>query len=302
MHSQGKKMLAVIGMFDGYHSGHQSLMDAACTVASAYGFDVTVVTFDSHPLAVIAPDRQPPMLMPNAVRLRRLSDHFPTIAMDFAKIRPLTALEFMTLLRDRYNVGALYMGFNHRFGSDRLSDPTDYDRIAASLGMKIYHGMEHEEQGLKVSSTAIRQALSQGKIEEANSMLGHPYTIYGMVVEGKQLGRKLGFPTANVQLDEPRQLVPLEGVYTAKALLPGTPEAIAVVNIGRRPTVDGTDAPLSIEAHLLDSSGDFYGLPIRLQLLNRLRGEQKFPSLEALSAQLQQDVATARRRAHAGEA
>lgn len=290
--------IAAIGTFDGVHRGHRAMLLQMQVLAALEGYVPMVVTFDRHPLEEIAPERAPGLLMSLSERTSMLRSCLGSIVLlRFDEgIRRLTAREFMKLLRDRYNVGAVFMGFNHYFGSDRLRDPADYRREAESLGMKVFMGSEEpdDEGGLRICSTEIRQRLSAGDVASASRLLGRPYRLIGRVGEGKRIGRTIGFPTANVVPLEDRQLVPSGGVYACWATLSDGRRVAAVVNIGCRPTVS-SDGRVTIEAHLLDFSGDLYGCGLTLDFVARIRDERKFDGLEELRVQLGRDVEAARK-------
>lgn len=278
---------AVVGTFDGVHPGHRFLLESLLAQAAERGLQPMVLTFTDHPLALIAPDRVPPQLM-SAARRRSLleAEGVEVVMLDFnQELRTLTAAQFLEMLNLRYGVELFLLGFNNRIGSDRLG--------AESLAGRKIGGVEvmaaDEHPNLSVSSSAIRSALNDGDVETAARLLGRPYSIEGKIVSGKQLGRTLGFPTANLET-ESGLAIPAVGVYAGEML-----GHQAVINIGHRPTVEGrTDAPLSIEAHLIGFSGDIYGRHAELTFSRRLRGEQRFDSLEALKLQIKQDIDHAR--------
>lgn len=288
---ESKPRMAAIGSFDGVHLGHRFLIAELEVKSLEEGYTPMIVTFDRHPLELIAPSKAPRMLMRTQERLDTLRGCVYAVAVvNFDEsVRRMTAREFMAMLRDRYQVGAIYMGFNHHFGSDRLKDIGQYRAIAAELGMKIFQGKEADT--LKVSSSIVRRQLEDGDVASAAGSLGRPYRIAGTVVAGKQLGRKIGFPTANLRPLDPRQLIPASGVYACVATMSDGHRYKAMVNIGVRPTVDSSGQP-TIEAHLLDFTGDLYNRPLTLDFIARIRSEQRFPSLEALAARLRQDAAT----------
>lgn len=278
---------AVVGTFDGVHLGHRFLIDSLRNRAAVRGLQPLVLTFSDHPLTLITPTGIPPRLTDAGCRRILLEAEGVEVAMlDFdPQLRSMTAAEFLEMINRRFGVKLFLLGYNNRIGSDRLG--------ADSLAGKEIGGVEvvaaDEHPAMRVSSSLIRNALSKGKVEDAARMLGRPYSIEGKIVAGKQLGRTIGFPTANLET-EPGVAIPAVGVYAGKML-----GHAAVINIGHRPTVEGrTDAPLSIEAHLLDFSGDLYGLTAELTFLRRLRGEQRFESLNALKLQIQKDIDNAR--------
>lgn len=276
-------MIAAVGTFDGVHLGHAFLLAKLKEAARERGLRPLAVTFDRHPLSVIAPEAAPKLLTADpAVRDRLLRAHgIDVVTLPFTdSLRQMTGSEFAAMLRRDYGVGTLMLGFNNHLGSDRSTAPE-------AEGVEIVRCDEYPH-GQSVSSSAIRALIEEGDVETASKLLGHPFTIAGPVGHGKQLGRKLGFPTANVE-PSPLQLLPPPGVYAATAL--GHP---AVVNIGHRPTVDAAGAPLTVEAHIADFSGNLYGQHLELNLLRRLRPEQRFDSLDDLRQAIASDIINSR--------
>lgn len=255
MLTQGRPKIAAVGVFDGVHRGHRALLEALRLEAQLRGLSPLAITFDRHPLEVIAPERAPLMLSSASERVDLLKECGLTnvALMNFdPAVRCLTAKEFMARIRDQFGVQTLYMGFNHSFGSDRLSDIDSYRQTASSLGMDIVRGSEALlPDGGKVSSSLIREQLQNGDVRAAAQALGRDYNVSGIVVDGKKLGRQIGFPTANLQPLSERKLLPAEGVYACWCTLADGSRQRAMVNIGRRPTVDPHGAP-SVEAHLID--------------------------------------------------
>ena len=202
--------------------------------------------------------------------------------LDFSRaFAALTAREYLQLLKDRFGVATLLMGYDNRIGSNRLTAP-ELVSPAGVVGMEL---IQTEAFG-KISSTMVRKSLEQGKVEEANGMLGYRYGLQGVVVAGNRLGRTIGFPTANMKLYEPLKLVPGMGVYVVEVEVLGK-KYRGMTNIGLRPTVGGSST--TIETHILDFDEDIYGLPLRIAFLRRLRDEVHFPSLAALKEQLERD-------------
>lgn len=278
---------AAVGMFDGVHRGHQALAAQVRQAAAERGLTPAFFTFDRHPLQTVAPDRAPALLSTPAQRRHWLEPGL-TVALPFGEdMRRMTAEQFMRMLRDQYGMRLIAIGFNHRFGSDRLSNFEDYKRIADSLDVEA---MLAPEEGDGISSSAIRRALDAGEIAKANGMLGRPFALAGTIAHGQALGRTIGFPTANIAPDLPNQQLPREGVYAGRLMVNGDEGHTALVNIGRRPTV-ADKGRLSIEAHLIDYSGDIYNRPVELELTRRIRDERKFDSLDALRAQIAADKA-----------
>lgn len=281
------KKAAVVGTFDGVHQGHRFLLESLRAQAAERGLQPLVLTFTNHPLALIDPERVPPRLT-SAERQRSLLEAkgVEVAMLDFdPQLRSLPAAQFLEMLNRRYGVELFLLGFNNLIGSDRLGAESLAGRKIG--GVEVMAADEHPD--LSVSSSAIRHALNDGNVDEATRLLGRPYSIEGKIVAGKQLGRTLGFPTANLETWG-GMAIPAVGVYAGEML-----GHQAVINIGHRPTVEGRpDAPLSIEAHLIGFNGDIYGRTVDLTFIRRLRGEQRFDSLEALKLQIQKDIDHAR--------
>lgn len=292
-----RKLAAVIGMFDGVHLGHRFMLDTFREAAAARGLSATVFTFPRHPLTIVSPEKAPRLLTTPAEKLRRLGDAgFSAAEVDFMvfddKLRSLKATDFMAMLRERYDVSLILRGFNNRFGTERDLTPDDYRNLAAENGIELidapHFGQRLAEGQAEICSSAIRVALDQGDIISANAMLGYRYSLTGIVRNGKQLGRKLGFPTANVGPLSPFKLIPADGVYICMAHI-GDDAYRAMVNIGNRPTVDGENSLTTIEAHLLGFEGNLYGYSVTLEFVERIRPEIRFESLEMLVRRLNQD-------------
>lgn len=277
-------------MFDGVHTGHRYLLEQLRREGERRGLEPMAVTFANHPLEVVCPERAPLLLTSpeEKTALIRAEGIERVVCLPFdEELRGTAAGDFLRLLRERYGVAAMLMGFNNRFGHDAPRDFGAYSALGAAQGVEIVPAAEYRPEGTAAapSSTAIRTALAEGRPEDAAAMLGRPYALTGRVVHGRQLGRRLGFPTANVEVAPWRRL-PQTGVYAARC--GGYP---AMVNIGRRPTVDAPEAPLSVEAHIigLPEGTDLYGREVTLEFTRRLRGERRFASVEELAAQLRAD-------------
>lgn len=283
------RRIAAIGMFDGVHAGHKYLIRFLIDEGRRRGLVPAVVTFERHPLELVAPERAPYMLMDvrakvDALRKAGVED---VVLLHFdGPLRSMTAEEFMTMLYRHYDVACLVVGYDHRFGRDRSESFDDYVRIGADIGIDVVRAPEKAG----ASSSIVRKLLKEGDVGAAAAILGAPYTITGVVVAGKQLGRTIGFPTANLSPVDRRQLIPAGGVYAAEVRIDGNNRHIrAMLNIGQRPTVDGGGAPLSIEVHVIGYEGNLYGHSMEVSFLRRLRDEMKFPSIDALRAQLEID-------------
>lgn len=292
--AEGK--IAAIGTWDGVHPGHRFVLDALVAKGAELGLEPVAVTFRSHPLSVVAPERAPRYLssLADRVAMLREAGAADVITLDFDNsLRAMTAARFLSMLHDRYNVKAVMLGFNNSFGSDRLKGVEAY-RAVAPEGMTVIQIPEYEGDSGRVSSSLIRKLISDGDVAGAARRLGRLYSIRGRVVGGRRLGRTIGFPTANLAVDSGR-LLPSAGVYAADAVLSNGLRFRAVVNIGYRPTVDRSVRPrMTVEAHLLGFSGDLYSSTVILYFLDRIRREERFPSVEALKAAISRDAAMAR--------
>ncbi len=282
--------MATIGTFDGVHRGHLSVLADLKARCAAEGLEPLVVTFDRHPLQVVAPERAPQLLMSCDERFAMLRQIVPHLAvLEFnEQLKGLKAAEFMAMLRRDWGVEALLLGFNHRFGSDGLRSFEEFELEAKSVGIRVFQSAEMADEATRYSSTIVRKALKRGDVAAAARCLNRPYRIVGNVTTGKQLGRKIGFPTANVVPVEQRQLVPMPGVYACMAQCSDGSRHRAMVNIGVRPTVDESGCT-TIEAHLLDFAGNLYGSALTLDFIERLRDERRFASIDELTAQLHHD-------------
>jgi riboflavin kinase/FMN adenylyltransferase len=284
--------VATIGFFDGVHSGHRFLLSQVREEAAARGLSTSVVTFPVSPSVVMRPEASVALLSTPFEKLELLdaAGVDTCILLPFTpQLAALTARQFMGLLKERYGVQALVIGYDHRFGHNRCEGFDDYVRYGREIGMEVIQAREFDRA--KVSSSAIRSLLAEGEVERANRLLGYPYYIEGIVTEGHRVGRRLGFPTANLLPDSPDKLVPAEGVYVVKATVDGTPYK-GILNIGHRPTLhNGPER--SIEVHLLHFEGDIYARPLRIDFLRFLRKEHRFDTVEELADQISRDKAEA---------
>lgn len=289
-----KKGCAVtIGFFDGVHHGHHYLLQQLETLAAEHGLSAVAVTFDCHPRQVVCEDFVPSLLTTQEEKLALLSETFSgkVVVLPFTKeLSTLTAKEFMqSVLREKLNAKLLLMGYNHRFGHGG-GTPEEYAAWGRETGIKVCQA--EALAGEKVSSSRIRNLINQGDIDNANAMLGYPYFLTGTVIIGKQIGRQIGFPTANLLLPEHKQL-PACGVYAVWVVLPDKTKYGGMLCIGHRPTIEA-NGELSIEVHIFDFKGDLYGEQICLDFIGKLREERHFASLDTLQAQLTRDAAAAR--------
>ena len=282
--------VATIGFFDGVHLGHRYLINQVKIAASQCGWCSSIITFPVHPRQVIQSDYQPQLLSSPEEKIELLSQTGVDncILLPFTQeLSKLTAYEFMQLLYDKYKVRMLVIGYDHRFGHNRAETFEDYCRYGRELGIHIMQATAYTQEQDKVSSSAIRRALLSGDVMTAQKYLGYNYFLEGTVVGGYQVGRKIGFPTANLRVDFPYKLIPSIGVYAVRVQVAGQ-QWKGMLSIGYRPTINnGND--LSIEVHILDFQGDIYNQKMRLEFIEFLRPEVKFDSVDELIAQMHKD-------------
>lgn len=313
---------ATIGFFDGVHLGHQYMLRQLWSIAKEEGLDSAILTFSEHPSTVLY-GVEMPLLTTYQERMDLLKQCAPSqiFCFNFEMVHDMKAEEFMNVLKTQCNVSLLLMGYDQHFGSDRLQKFSDYEAAAMRVGLRVRLMPQAPAFGMEIngifspfkrpdgtdmpspSSSAIREALGTGDVSTANILLGRPYSFQGLVVEGKHLGRQLGFPTANLEL-RPGKLVPSSGVYLCQVSLPpamakfmklpaGTPmadgeKAYALLNIGDNPTVDGANTTLEI--HIPGFDGNLYNKRMNVELIRFVREEKKFASLDELKAQIYLDL------------
>lgn len=287
--------VATIGSFDGVHLGHQAILAQLLAEAQARQLPAVVILFEPQPHEFFARDKAPARLMRLREKVLALAEAGVSrvLCLSFnEKLRSLSAEAFVEqILLQGLAIKHLVVGDDFRFGCDRRGDFALLQTLGKSAGFSVTDTSTLLLQGERVSSTRIRQLLEQGEFAHAQRLLGRPYEISGRVVYGKQLGRQLGVPTANVQLRRYRS--PLHGVFAVQVAFADGSRYQGVANIGLRPTVNGDNKPL-LEVHLFDFSRSVYGTAIRVRFLHKLRDEQKFASLDALREQLQSDIAGAK--------
>ena len=279
--------VATIGFFDGVHRGHQFLISHVVETAREEGRQSMIITFDQHPREVLHADYQPRLLTPLQEKLYLLErtgvDVVAVLHFD-AALSQFSAHDFMhDLLLQKLHVAKL--------GHNRAEGFADYVAYGREMGMEVVQNPVFELEGVNVSSTVCRRHVAAGEMEAASRCLGYPYRMGGRVVAGFQEGRKLGFPTANIQLADPRRLVPASGVYAVRVKVGGEATwRLGMMNIGTRPTFGGEK--VSLEVHIFDFAGDLYGCQVEVAFLRRVREERKFASPEELAAQLARDKQT----------
>ncbi len=284
------KVTATIGMFDGMHRGHITLINALKLEAEARRSCSAVVTFRQHPQLVVNPERSPKNIMTLEKKIEAIQATAPDfiILLDFdQELASLTATQFMKLLHDRYKVSALVMGYNHRFGHEPGTTFAHYVEQGSLVGVDVVKGPEYLGTYAPVSSSIVRQLIAGGRVEDAMNCMGHPFELAGKVVHGFHNGRGIGFPTANVGELPPSIILPHNGAYAVMVHVDGAWHK-GMVNIGRRPTLDNGDN-ITIEVNIFDFDSDIYGKPITLHFVRFLRLEFKLGSIEQLREQLQRD-------------
>ena len=281
---------ATIGFFDGVHKGHQFLMERLEKEAAKRGLKSMVITFERHPRQVVQGDWKPELLteLHEKLKLLKATNIDVVVVLRFNRqMAGLSAGEFMQLMHDRLGVRMLLTGYDNRFGHDRTEGFEDYQRYGQELGIEVMGGEALTVGEQNVSSSLVRRLLKAGNVEEATRCLGRPYGIGGQVVHGEQIGRTIGFPTANLLPDD-NKLIPQDGVYAVMVDLDNGVRKQGIMNIGTRPTFNGTTRTL--ETNLLETVGNLYGQRIFIHFIGRLRSEQHFPSAEALAEQIQKDI------------
>lgn len=282
--------VATVGTFDGLHLGHRKVIETVARLSKTKGGRPLLISFDRHPLETIAPERAPLLIQSPSERTNSLyREGFEILTLKFTRETSLlTAAEWLRRMRDEHGVETLVVGYDNTFGCDGINmNIEQYRELGRELGVEIVEAPVAKG----VSSSAIRRHIGEGRIEDASAMLGRPFTLTGEVVHGKALGTKIGFPTANLRPHYRAQL-PADGVYAADALLPDGSRRRAVVNIGRRPSVD-SDGVRSVEAHIIGYEGSLYGERITLRFIKRLRDEIKFDSIDSLSSHISDDIRNA---------
>ncbi|HEY3915240.1 MAG TPA: bifunctional riboflavin kinase/FAD synthetase [Verrucomicrobiae bacterium] len=293
--ADSRPVSAAIGVFDGMHLGHQRVLEQVLFDAKKAGGMSVAVTFDRHPNATVAPEKTPPLIYPLFKKLEVLA----SLGLDAAwvirfdkEFSQIPGEQFVRdLARDFGRMASVCVGPDFMFGYRRSGNVALLKELGSQLGFIAHAVPDVELKGQPVSSTRIRDFVRAGDFGAASQMLGRAYGLCGIVIEGEHLGRKLGFPTAN--LDTTGLVTPPNGVYVADAKVGGK-RWRAAVNIGHRPTIHSKDPQLHVEAHLLDFDQKIVGRELELVFLKKLREEKKFPSLEALSRQIAEDVKQAR--------
>ena len=279
-----------IGTFDGVHLGHKKIIKRLQHIASEKGLQSVILTFFPHPRMVLQTALEIKLLNTIEERQEILSD----LGLDHLVIKEFTE-EFSKLSAEQYvknilvdelNAKYIIIGYDHRFGRNRRANIKDLIAFGKLYNFNVEEISVKDVEDVAVSSTKIRNALIMGDIKTANSFLGYEYFLTGTVVKGKQIGKQIGFPTANIYIKEDYKLIPKNGAYVVKSYI-GNSLYFGMMNIGTNPTVDGTKQ--SIEVHFFDFDQDLYNNKLKIELLEPLRNERKFESLESLKEQLKID-------------
>ncbi len=287
----GGSFVGTIGFFDGVHVGHRHLIKQLKEIAKKVGLPSAVITFPVHPRKVLQADYQPALLCGYEEKIEQLR----TTGVDYCISLPFTtdlsklsAEEFMQqILKNDIGIKTLVVGYDHRFGRNREDGFTEYEKIGKELDINVIKGEEYQYEGENVSSTKIRTLFNEGNIEKANYLLSYNYTISGKIVEGYQVGRTIGFPTANIRSWERYKVIPRLGVY---AVLVHIRDIIyeGMLYIGTRPTLHN-DPEVSVEVNIFNFNGDLYNQSLKVEFIDFIRGDSKFSTMEDLVKQIHND-------------
>ncbi|GAA3594771.1 bifunctional riboflavin kinase/FAD synthetase [Flavivirga amylovorans] len=286
--------VVTIGTFDGVHIGHQKIVKRLISSGKTDRLKSVILTFFPHPRMVLQKDFNIKLI--NTINERR--SILGELGLDYLIVKEFTkefsrlsAEDFVKqILVDKLNAKKVIIGYDHRFGRNRNADINDLKTFGETYGFEVEEISVQDINDVAVSSTKIRKALKEGDIIKANSYLGYHFTITGTVTRGKGLGRQLNFPTANIKVEEDYKLIPKHGSYIVKAVIDNT-TIYGMMNIGLNPTVNGEKE--TIEVHFFNFNNDIYDKNVQIELLNRIRDEEKFESVEALKGQLKKDKETA---------
>lgn len=286
-------IVATIGFFDGVHVGHRFLIKELQDWGKELNMPSAVITFPEHPRQVLHSDYRPRLLDTFQEKMERLEttgiDY--CIALDFTyELSLYSAADFIRLLAEEYHVKGLLIGYDHRFGHDRSDGFEQYVEYGGQVGMEVRKASPYDEGNIRVSSSEIRRLLQEGKVEMANALLTYPYQLRGRIVSGYKVGRTIGFPTANIEVDSPYKLLPKVGVYAVWVELLGK-RYKGMLYIGKRPTLQNGDN-LTIEVNILGFSGNAYNDEITVSFVYAVREDKTFESVEALREQLERDRQT----------
>lgn len=283
-------VILMIGNYDGVHRGHQAIIKRACELAREQGLQTAVLSFQPHPLKVLRPDQAPKLLQTPRQKAAVLGyfgvDYYVEQTFD-ERFSQLSPVAFIEKLKRQVNFQHLFVGFNFRFGHQRAGDGDTLRKLAPQFHFSFEQVEAQKDGETAISSSRIRKLLTEGDLAEANRLLGRPYFLEGMVRSGKALGRKIGAPTANTAITN--ELLPKFGVYATWTRMDGTWYR-SISNLGLAPTVTEEAPKPHLETHFLNFKGDLYDKDLLICFTHFIRSEQKFPSVEVLQNQIQQDV------------
>jgi len=285
-----QKTIVTLGTFDGMHIGHQAILNKLKLQKKIYGYETLVLTFFPHPRMVLKTDHQISLLNTIDERIK-LIDHFGIdhlVVQEFTKeFANLSAEEFVkTVLVDQFNIGKIIIGYDHRFGKNRSADIHDLIEFGKKYHFDVQQISAEELNDVSVSSTKIRNALNVGNVALAKTYLGYPYMVSGKVVSGKQLGRTIGYPTANIHVAEDYKLIPTIGVYVVSVTVKGE-DYYGMLSVGTNPTVGGTEK--TVEVYIFDFNDTIYDEEITVRFLTKIRDEEHFGSIDLLIEALKND-------------
>lgn len=288
--SSPKKTILTLGTFDGVHIGHKKILEKVIQNTLSEKYESLVLTFFPHPRMILQERSEIKLLNTIAEKVNLLEQ----LGIQNLVIHPfdetfsrLTAEEFVkTVLVEQFKIHKIIIGYDHRFGRNRTADINNLIEFGEKYGFEVEQISAQEINDISVSSTKIRNAIQEGNMLLANKYLGYDYFLTGTISKGKQLGRTIGFPTANLKIEEDYKLIPLNGVYIVNSEINGQ-KVYGMMNIGHNPTVGGEQ--LSVEIHYLNFDADLYDQKITVSILKRIRGEQKFASITLLKEQIEKD-------------
>lgn len=286
------KTVVTVGTFDGVHLGHQKIIKRLVSVARESESTSTLLTFDPHPRKVLQPNVSMPLIQTLEERAETLAD----LGLDYMVVHPFTkafsqlsAQEYVQdILVGMLNISHIIIGYNHRFGKNRIAHVEDLVRFGEIYNFSVTQISPEEIDNISISSTKIRIALAEGDVLKAHKYLGHPFSLSGVVIKGQQRGRTIGFPTANIAINHTDKIIPKNGVYAVVVGFKGK-KYLGMMNIGTNPTVNGQHQ--SIEVHIFNWEKDLYNHHINVSFIMRIRDEKKFDSLDTLKKQLENDKA-----------
>lgn len=287
-----KKAVITIGTFDGVHLGHQQILKLLTEEAAAINGETVIITFYPHPRKILSQGKPGVKILntlPEKTELldQKKIDYLAVIAFD-DEFANQTAEDYIeNFLVKKFHPHTIIIGYDHKFGKNRQGDYHLLEKMGEKFNYKVKEIPEHVLNNITISSTKIREALMKSDIKTANTFLGYEYFFEGKVVEGNKLGRTIGYPTANLQIEDDEKLVPANGVYAVNLLIDSGEKLKGMMNIGLRPTVDGNKR--TIEANIFDFNEDIYGKKMRVYMQAYLRGEVKFNGLYQLKEQLAKD-------------